>query len=174
MSKPNKSNKNSKSSTSKTNKAKTPKASRGVGRPRYDAKIPNGKFTMRQFCEYNGVNPDTGKGEKCSKLTLIKFMERDQHPKIKSGKNAGKLDKNRIRPDSLIVQLDETSAPTGEKGLGRKAFVYQKRCKIKATPSDATVTVPIVDVTPAPVVDATPATDPAPVDAPASTETVNA
>lgn len=150
MSKPSKTNKTNKTATStpKTNKAKTTKAS--VGRPRFVPDIPKGKFTMRQFCELNGVNPDTGKGEKCSKLTLIKFMARD-------AKRKGM---------SEIVRLkDETRNPAGEKGLGRKAFVFQLRSKFAK--ANATVNVPIVDVTPAPVdapvADSTPVSADAPV-----------
>lgn len=164
MSKPSKTSKTQTqtpaTSTPKATKAKTPKTARGVGRPRYEATVPQGKFTMRQFCEINGVDPETGKGEKCSKLTLIKFLARDAKKKGMS----------------MIVRLkDETRAPAGEKGLGRKAFVFVRRSKLGnkvavdvGTQSDATVNVPVVDVTPAPAT-------PAPVDAtPASTETVNA
>jgi len=92
---------------------------RGPGRPMYSPVIPRGKFTMNDFCIANGVNPKTGKGKNCSKLTLIKFLGRKQ----------GK---------ALIAKVKgETADPNSKKGLGRKAFLYQRK---------AGVTIPKADV----------------------------
>lgn len=79
------------------------------GRPKYVPVIPRGKFTMIEFCIANGVNPKNGKGKNCSKLTLIKFLKR------KEGK-------------ALVQKVkDELAEPTSKKGLGRKAFLFQRR-----------------------------------------------
>lgn len=84
----------------------------GPGRPMYNPVIPRGKFTIAEFCEANGVNPKTGKGKACSKLTLIKFLGRKQ----------GK---------ALIVRVKgETANPNSKKGLGRKAFLYTRRAGV--------------------------------------------
>ena len=91
---------------------------RSAGRPKYEPIIPKSRFTINDFAEANGVNLKSGKGEKCSKLTLIKFLARDR-------KRGGK---------SLIMKLSDTMAePNSTAGLGRKAFVYQLRSKVVAT-----------------------------------------
>ena len=87
---------------------KNAKANRGPGRPMYQPIIPKGKFTMADFCEANGVNVKNGKGKMCSKLTLIKFMDR-------------KIGKSMIRKVK-----GEFAAPANKKGLGRKAFLYER------------------------------------------------
>lgn len=97
------------------NKNKSTVANNGPGRPRFTPKIPQGRFTLRKFCEFNGVNPDTGKGDNCSRLTLIQFINRDAAEK-----------KNK----SVLVKLPDTVKPHGEKGLGRKAFLYCRREKL--------------------------------------------
>jgi hypothetical protein len=98
-----KSNKNSKTSNVETKQ--------GPGRPKYEPTIPRKtRFTFQDFMAANGVNPETGKGEKCSKLTLNNWMKRNE------GKN------------SPIVRLKGISAkPNSETGLGRKQFVFCKR-----------------------------------------------
>jgi hypothetical protein len=90
---------------------------RSAGRPKYEPIMPKGKFTINDFCESNGVNIKSGKGDKCSKLTLIKFLARDH-------KRGGK---------SVIVKLaDVVAEPNSKAGLGRKAYVYQLRTKVAA------------------------------------------
>lgn len=85
---------------------KNTNANRGPGRPMYAPKFPRSlMFTMTAFCVANGVNPETGKGENCSKLTLIKFLGRKQ----------GK---------SLVVRLKATAKPNSDNGLGRKPFLF--------------------------------------------------
>jgi len=87
---------------------------RGPGRPAYEVKWPTSKFTMADLMEKNGVNPKTGKGKFCTKLTLVKALARD-HAK---------------RGHSFIVKLDETREPNSKSGLGRKTFVYIRRSKL--------------------------------------------
>jgi hypothetical protein len=90
---------------------------KGPGRPKYEPIIPKSRFTMADFCEANGVDLKTGKGENCAKLTLIQFLARDRKRK----------------GQSLIVRLKETFAePNSKSGLGRKAMVYQLRSKFEA------------------------------------------
>ena len=90
---------------------------RGPGRPMYDPVIPRGKFTKRQLDEANGVNPDTGKGKACSGLTLTKWLKR------KEGK-------------ALVVRVKgEFAAPDSKSGLGRKAFLYQRKAGVTAPKS---------------------------------------
>ena len=85
---------------------KNTNANRGPGRPMYAPKFPRSlMFTMTAFCEANGVNPETGKGKNCSKLTLIKFLGRKQ----------GK---------SLVARLKATAEPNSDTGLGRKPFLF--------------------------------------------------
>jgi hypothetical protein len=45
-------------------------------RPGLQLRIPSGKFTIAELCAVNGVDPKTGKGPKCSKLTLINALKR--------------------------------------------------------------------------------------------------
>ena len=108
-------NKSKSKSKSKVNKVN---AIRGRGRPAYQTKWPIGKFTLTDLMVLNGVNPETGKGKFCSKLTLIKGLERDRN----------------FKGNSIIVKTEETRKPISESGLGRKCFVYVRRSKLnKAT-----------------------------------------
>lgn len=85
----------------------------GPGRPAYEVKWPAGKFTFTQLMERNGVNPKSGKGNNCTRLTLYKHL-----------KAASKGSK------SEIVRIkDETRKPNSKTGMGRKAFVYIRREK---------------------------------------------
>ena len=95
-------------------KNKNANENRGPGRPAYVPKVPGRKFTFTDLMELNGVNPKTGKGPNCSKLTLDKFLKRDRALKGKS----------------LIVKLDETREPNSKSGLGRKTYVYLRRDKL--------------------------------------------
>ncbi len=84
----------------------------GPGRPSYVPKLPRGKFTMTDLCEANEVNLKTGKGPKCSKLTLVKFLAKEL-----ANKRTG-----------LVTKVKgETRKPQGDAGLGRKAFLYIRR-----------------------------------------------
>lgn len=145
--------------------AKTPKAAKGkAGRPLYVPKFPRKvEFTLKDFCVANEVDPVTGKGPRCSKLTLIKWLGRD---KARKGR-------------SLVKRLDHTSAPDSEKGLGRKAFLFSLREKMATDTAPTTADVATADVSdetsayeaqkaallgsPTPVVDiSTPASDATP------------
>ena len=182
--------KNTKNKSAKNTKNATKPTQDGPGRPRFQPRIPQGKFTIVKFCELNEVNPDTGKGPKCSKLTLINFLNRDA----------------KLKGKSLVVKLDAKAEPEGEKGLGRKAFVYCRRDKAEtlstksatkskpsakakavsvdvgsdyeATKAALLAPTPAVDITPAPEPEVAPAVDTAPVSetvtAPADAETVTA
>ena len=102
----------------------------GPGRPAYEPKFPRSlEWTSADFMEANEVNPETGKGPKCSKLTLTKNLNRDMYHPIESGKNKGKPDRNRPRKNSLVVKSDKTREPNSESGLGRKTFVFYLRAK---------------------------------------------
>ena len=101
---------------------------RGVGRPAYSVKWPNRKFTMQDLMVANGVNPKTGKGKLCTKLTLVKALQRDM---FMADPTTGKPDTDRPRRTSLIVRVkDETREPNSKSGLGRKTFVYIRRDKL--------------------------------------------
>ena len=123
--------KNAKKNASKKNTAATPapaatkaaKAPKGKpGRPLYVPKFPRKvEWTLKDFCVANEVDPETGKGPRCSKLTLIKFLARD---KARKGR-------------SLVKRLDHTAAPDSEKGLGRKAFLFSLREKMATEASDS-------------------------------------
>jgi hypothetical protein len=95
-------------------KNKNANTNRGPGRPAYEPKVPQSKFTFADFMELNGVNFETGKGPNCSKLTLDKWLKRDKESKGKS----------------MIVKLDETREPNSKNGLGRKTYVYVRRSKL--------------------------------------------
>ena len=96
-----------------TKAAKAPKGK--PGRPLYVPKFPRKvEWTLKDFCVANEVDPETGKGPRCSKLTLIKWLGRD---KARKGR-------------SLVKRLDHTAAPDSEKGLGRKAFLFSLREKL--------------------------------------------
>jgi hypothetical protein len=118
-------NKNTKSVKSvksvKTNSAvKTVKAVKnGPGRPKYQPKFPrSAKWTFGDFCEINGINLETGKGENCTILTLRKFLKRDMLTAAK-----------RSRPNSLVIDTGELGKVDNESGLGRKPTLYSLRSK---------------------------------------------
>lgn len=108
--------KNSKGSkkNNKSNKTVTPKSPKAkkvhAGRPSYEVKWPRGKFTFNDLMVLNGVDPETGKGPNCAKLTLVNHLKKDLARK----------------GHSTIVKLDELAPPANGK-LGRKQFVFQKR-----------------------------------------------
>ena len=140
-------------------------AKRGVGRPMATIKIPNRKFTFDDLkAENTHVTP----------LTLRKFIARDMF----MCDDNGKPDRSRPRRNSSIVLVkDDLREPNSAKGLGRKCLVYSLRSKVSAvktakTPKvtatadtvsdyeaqkaallapEPTVTVPVVDITPATV-----------------------
>jgi len=113
---------------------------RGPGRPAYDIKWPNGKFTFDDLCEANGVNPKTGKGKFCTKLTLRKGIKRDAASRGRS---------------EIVLLKDEQREPNSKSGLGRKTFVYIRRSKLQtlkaASKSTASVNVGTKAVKPAKV-----------------------
>ena len=111
-------------------KNKNANENRGPGRPAYVPKIPGRKFTFADFMEANEVNPETGKGPNCSKLTLTKFLDRDMYNAFESGARKGKANKASPRKNSLVIKLDETREPNSESGLGRKTYVYLRRDKL--------------------------------------------
>lgn len=120
--------------------AKAPKGK--PGRPLYVPKFPRKvEWTLKDFCVANEVDPETGKGPRCSKLTLIKWLGRD---KARKGR-------------SLVKRLDHTAAPDSEKGLGRKAFLFSLREKM-ANDSTPEATPDTTDAAPAAPSDAAPAT----------------
>lgn len=115
---------------------KLSKNGKKLGRKRYDPLFPTtAEWTLREFMIANEVNPETGMGPRCSKLTLIKFLQRDSE---RMG-------------HSLVKRLSKTSEPVGGT-LGRKPFVYTLRKKpvvaaIADAPVDNGITVPVMDVT---------------------------
>jgi len=131
---------------------------KGPGRPSYQIKWPTGKFTFTDLMIANEVNPETGKGKFCTKLTLRKGIDKDMFHLDKNGN----IDKDKPRRDSLIVKTDETRPP--ESGLGRNSFVYVRRSKLQSTKSTkskgtskatvdyeaqkAALLAPVVDITP--------------------------
>jgi hypothetical protein len=157
-------------STETKTKTNTPKTEKhGPGRPKYTPKFPTrAKWTFRDFCMANGVNPDTLKaveeGKGCTGLTLRKFLDRDAARK----------------GNSLVKKLDELAPPENADGLGRKSFLFSLRSKLTATPakkntpknalkkaSKSNVTVTVSDA-PAPAPDAVPT--PAPAETVAATD----
>lgn len=110
------------------------------GRPLYVPKFPRKvEWTVTDFCVANEVDPETGKGPKCSKLTLIKWMSRD---KARKGR-------------SVVKRLDHTAPPVGA-GLGRRAFLFSLRDKLATDATDAAPVTPEVSSETAPT-DAAPA-----------------
>lgn len=131
------SKKNSKKNTAIATTPAAPKASKAPkgkpGRPLYAPKFPRkAEWTLKDFCVANEVDPETGKGPRCSKLTLIKWLGRD---KARKGR-------------SLVKRLDHTASPDSEKGLGRKAFLFSLREKMTADASDTEITAPATDSAP--------------------------
>ena len=158
--KPAKAKKATKKATKPAKAAKPSKSAKSgngkVGRPRYVPTFPKAaEWTLRDFMVANGVNPDTGKGPRCSKLTLIKFLASDSE---RMG-------------HSIVKRLSKTAEPAGDGKLGRKPFVYTLRAKKsvndaapEAAPAPAPapeagdVTVPVADIqSPAPAAEAVPA-----------------
>ena len=135
----------------KTTESKKNTPNRGPGRPQYTPVIPRGKFTFTDFEEANGVattGKDKGKGDKCTTLTLRKWLKRDLARRSKS----------------VIVHLKGvTDEPSSENGLGRKQYVYQRRSlagnkpTVKAAPAD-TATAATADTAPEVTVDVSQAT----------------
>ena len=129
----------------KSTKNNTPATeTRGPGRPAYQPKFPQRqRWTLKDLMAANGVDKESGKGDKCTKLTLVKYLDKVCFAKIKTGPNAGKPDRNAPLPNSLVVRLKETLPPDSEEGLGRRSFVYCLRAKLdqlkapKAPKSDA-------------------------------------
>ena len=98
---------------------------RGPGRPQYQMLIPSGKFTFTDLEIANGVNPKTGKGKRCTTLTLRKNLKKDMYILDKKGEIA------RTNPNSLIVLLKDILAePDSKSGLGRKQLVYIRRSQL--------------------------------------------
>ena len=93
--------------------SKNIKANRGPGRPAYSPKFPKSlKWTMADWCEANGINPKTGKGPNCSKLTLIKY--KNNHPK------------------DFVRVKNEFREPASKDGLGRKCFLFSLSARAKS------------------------------------------
>jgi hypothetical protein len=94
---------------------KQEKVSNGPGRPQYEIKWPRSKFTFTDLMIANEVDPKTGKGNLCSKLTLVKGLKRE----LKGN-------------SSLIIKLKDVFAPPNSKnGLGRKQLVYSRRSMVR-------------------------------------------
>lgn len=161
MSETNNTNTKTKSTKAKTAKKKadsppktpkTPKATKNpgkAGRPNYNPVFPNkDEWTVKDFMIANEVDPETGKGPKCAKLTLIMWLAKD----------AKKLG------HSIVKRLTtKTKVEDGVKG--RKPFLFSLRKKpakvsipVDSTPESspesapetiaADITVPVVDITP--------------------------
>lgn len=110
----------------------------GPGRPKYQPVFPTRKeWDFLNFLDANGVNPKTGKGKNCTKLTLTKFLDRDLWIRAESrGKKKGKI--LRANPKSIVVRLANTfSEPESKSGMGRKGFVYSLRAKLTGKPAKA-------------------------------------
>jgi hypothetical protein len=107
----------------------------GPGRPKYIPSIPHGKFTFTDLEVENGVNPKTGKGKKCTTLTLRKWLKRELS--------------NR-RTGAVMLLKDTLAEPNGKSGLGRKQLVYTHRTGVAApkasAPRKAKDTAPTADV----------------------------
>ena len=150
-----------KNKNSKSNKSAAA-VKQGPGRPAYSPIVPNKRFTFGDLCIANGVNLETGKGDKCTALTLRKWLAKNTKGKA-----------------SAIAKLDGILAqPDNEKGLGRKSFVFNKRSLVEASASKSTkgkgTSVPAVTIAPATVTEPVAVTpgEPAPVVADATPATV--
>jgi hypothetical protein len=112
---------------------------KGPGRPKYQPKFPRKlEWTFQDFMETNSVeiNPDSArygkstlpKGEKnrCTKLTLIKYLDADLfiREEAKKGKR-GEIVKANSK--SLVVRLTDIFAGNE---LGRKGFMYCLRDRL--------------------------------------------
>lgn len=156
------SKKNSKSVKSETSSAKIK-----AGRPVSKVIFPQGKFTLKDVMD---ANPHV------CKLTIIKKMDADM---FYNHKETGKVNRSKRKPNSLLIQLDETRP--SESGKGRPSNVFQLR-EQKAT-KKSKVTAPSVEMTPAPesipaqsdaAINTEVATEVAPEVAPAITDPVTA
>ena len=175
--------KNGKGKSTKTpakTPAKTTKSGNGPGRPRYIPSLPTKKnWTFADLMTANGVDKETGKGDRCSKLTLCKWLDVDMY--IRDNKTNEII---RTNGSSLVIRAkneDGTyllAAPDNAKGLGRKQIVYTKRVQVVKTStkphsvnSDTSTgtsayeaqkaalgLTPAVTITPAPAPEATPET----------------
>lgn len=101
-------------------------AKKGPGRPKYVPSLPTKKnWTFTDFEVANGVNPDTGKGDRCTTLTLRNWLSGDMYIPVKNSSP-------RVNPKSLVVRAKDANGdfmlaePTAGK-LGRKQLVYTKR-----------------------------------------------
>jgi len=101
----------SKNVKAKAKARKNATAKRGPGRPKYVPIIPRGKFTFSDLETANGVNLETGKGERCTTLTLRKWVKREV------GSRKGAI----IRVKNILAE------PNSESGLGRKQYVFIRR-----------------------------------------------
>ena len=91
-------------------KNKNKQTSKSPGRPRFVLAFPKHvrQFTIGDLFLANGVDPESGKGEKCSALTVrnnVKFL---------------------VKSKILELVEDKFGEPDSEKGLGRKQFVYKR------------------------------------------------
>ncbi len=87
-----------------------------AGRPKYQPVVPAGKFTFQELEIANGVDPKTGRGTKCTALTLRKFLARDAQ---------------RRNMSEFVVLKGVLESPNSERGLGRKQLVYARRSEAK-------------------------------------------
>ena len=100
------------------------KTQKGPGRPAYVPKLPTKlRWTMLDLQLCNKVNPATGKGPNCSKLTLVNWL----------------ADELANRRSGLVLKVTgETKEPNSKSGLGRKAFVYVLRSRKDELTKDST------------------------------------
>ena len=129
------------------------------GRPRYEMKFPKGaEWTFIQLMKANGVdtvktlengkpNPNYGKGDKCTMLTLRKNLDFVTYCLDEQGKVAHP---KKVNPKSIVVPVKGVTAdPNSESGLGRRATLYRLRSvpakdhtpKSKAPKADVTAEV---------------------------------
>ncbi len=107
------------------------------GRPRYEMKFPKGaEWTFVQLMRVNGVdtvkrlangkdNPNYGKGENCTMLTLRKNLDFCIYAKTAKGKVSKRKG---IDPNSIVVPVEGVTAePDSDSGLGRRATLYRLR-----------------------------------------------
>ena len=107
------------------------------GRPRYEMKFPTGaEWTFVQLMKRNGVdtekrlasgkdNPNYGKGENCTMLTLRKNLDFCIYAKTAKGKVSKRKG---IDPNSIVVPVEGVTAePDSASGLGRRATLYRLR-----------------------------------------------
>jgi hypothetical protein len=128
-------NKNTKSVKSVKTVATVKTVKVGPGRPKYEPSFPRGnKWTFDQFCQVNGIDLETGKGEFCTILTLRKFLKRDMLTASK-----------RNRSNSLVVDTGELGKVDSDSGLGRKPKLYMLRSKIAALTTTKPVPTPKED-----------------------------